>query len=136
MLKKKAGHSVELLPRANGRVLEHRNCEIAREIHQTLRASSLDKFTYSRIDSLWDELNGVVHELERLPEAAFKELIEVIDGLSEARNELRLARFLFDVEEVNPVHRLILRNRAVLRGRDILQKTLRVWPAQSPSKEP
>ena len=133
MLKRQAGHSVEILSPANGKYLEHQYCESVREIYRSLHRSSLDKFTHSWIDSFRDQLNVVIHELEYLPETAFKELIEVIDGLSETRNELRLARFLFDVEEINPVYRLILRNRAIFRGRDILHKTLQVWPVQSPS---
>ena len=124
MLKERAGTPEE----RNDRYLEHQRCEIVREIYQTLHTASLDKFTSSWIESLWDHLNTIVHELERLPETVFKEMVEVIDRLSEARNELRLARYLFDVEEINPVYRLILRNRAVLRGRDILHRTLRSWP--------
>src|SRR5688572_2941709 len=110
MLKEQAGTPEE----RNGRYLEHRHCVIVREIEQTLHTSSLEKFTYSWIDSLREELNAIVHELEILPEEAFKEMIEVIDGLGEARNELRLAMFLFNVEEIHPVHRLVMRNRAVL----------------------
>jgi hypothetical protein len=37
------------------------------------------------------------------------------------------------VEEINPVHRLIMRNRAVLRNEKILHKVLQVWPLQAPS---
>lgn len=133
MLKRQADHSVEVVPQADGKYLEQGHCNLVREIYETLQTSSLDKYTYSWMDSLRDQLNDVVHELEHLPEAEFKELIEVIDDLGEARDELRLALFLFDVEEINPVYRLILRNRAVLRGRDILYKTLRVWPVESPS---
>jgi hypothetical protein len=124
MKKKQAGNSVEL---------EHQYCEIVREVYQTIHTSGLDKFTFSLIDSLWNDLNAALHDLERLPEAVFKELLEVIEGLTEARNELRLARFLFDVEEINPVYRLIMRNRAVLRGEHILHKVLAVWPLQSSS---
>jgi hypothetical protein len=122
---------VETLPQADRKPLEHRHCQHVGEIYQILQTASLDKFTHSWIDSLQDELRAIVHELEHLPEAAFKELIGVIDGLGEARNELRLAGFLFEVEEVDPVYRLILRNKAVLRGRVLLHKTLRVWPFQS-----
>jgi hypothetical protein len=129
MLQEQAGNAIERPYQANGKYLEHQSCENAREVYQILQSSSLDQFTYSLIDSLWHTLTGVVHHLERLPEAKFKELIEVIDRLAEARSELRLARFLFEVEEINPVHRLIMRNKAVLRGRNILQKMLLVWPA-------
>jgi hypothetical protein len=134
MLKEQAGHSVEILPQADRQYLEHRYCESVRQICETLDTSSLDRFTFSLIDSLWDVLNHILHELEQLPEAVFKELIEVIESLSEARNELRLARFLFELEEINALHRLILRNRAVLRGRDILHKMLLAWPVQALSK--
>ena len=78
-------------------------------------------------------MNAVVHELNYLPDEVFKEILEVSEGLTEARNELRLARFLFDVEEINAVYRLVMRNRAVLRGKHILHKILTVWPLQSSS---
>jgi hypothetical protein len=124
MRKKQAGNSVEL---------EHQYCEIAREVYQTIHTSGLGKFTFSLIDSLWNDLNEIVHDLEHLPEAEFNELIEVIEGLTQARNELRLARFLFDVQEVNPIHRLVMRNRAILRGEGILHKVMAVWPSQAAS---
>ena len=124
MRKKQAGHSVEL---------EHQRCEIAREVYQTIHTSGLGKFTYSLIDSLWNDLNAIVHDLERLPEAAFKQLLEVIEGLTEARNELRLACFLFELEEINEVQRLVMRNRAILRGENILHKVMAAWPLQSAS---
>ena len=108
-------------------------CETIKEIHRTLDTSSVDKFTYSFIDSSWDELDHTLHALERLPEAVFRELIQVIEGLRDARDELRLARFLFDVEEINAVHRLILRNRAVARGKAILRTILQVWPNELPA---
>ena len=128
MLKEQAGNSIELPSQANRKYLDHQSCEMIREVYQNLYRSNPDKFTYSFIHSLWKSLNDVIHHLERLPEAAFKELIEVIVDLREARNELRLACFLFDVEEINPLHRLIMRNRAVMRGKHRVQKSLLVWP--------
>ncbi len=134
MLNKHAGNSMELPSKqTNTKYLEHQHCEIAREVYQTIHRSSLDKFTFSLIDSCWNDLNAVVHELNYLPDEVFKELLEVSEGLTEARNELRLARFLFDVEEINAVYRLVMRNRAVLRGKHILHKILTVWPLQSSS---
>jgi hypothetical protein len=119
MVKEQAGNSVE-----------HQYCEIVREVYQTIHASGLDKFTFFLIDSSWNDLSTALHELERLPEAASKALLEVLERLTEARNELRLARFLFDVEEINAVYRLIMRNRAVLRSEHILHKVLTIWPLQ------
>src|SRR5215213_11557490 len=113
MRKETVGHSMEVLPQADRQYLEHRCCEKAKEIYQTIHTSSIEKFTPAWIHSLVAKSNEIVHELEGLPEAAFKELIQVIEGLRELHNELRLARFLFDVEEINPVYRLIMRNRAV-----------------------
>lgn len=124
MVKEQAGNSVEL---------EHQCCEMVREVYQTIHTSGLDKFTYSLIDSLWNDLNIVLYDLGQLPEAAFRELLDVIEGLTEARNELRLTRFLFDVEEINAVYRLIMRNRAVLRGECILHRALTVWSSRSSS---
>jgi len=137
MLKKQAGNSVELPHKqANTKVLEHQYCEIAREVYQTIHTSGLDKFTFSLIDSLWNDLNATLRDLEFLPEAAFKGLMEVIEGLTEARNELRLARFLFSVEEINAVYRLVMRNRAVLRSEHILHRVLTVWPLQPSPEDP
>jgi hypothetical protein len=128
MLKERAGQSAELSHPANREHMEQERCELVREVCQILETCGLEKFTYALITSLCIVLNDVIHELERLPETRFKELIEVIAGLAEARNELRLSRFLFEVEEINPVYRLILRNRAVMRGKHILQRMLFVWP--------
>lgn len=128
MRKEQAGESVELPQQANRKYLEHKHCEIVRDVYNTLQTSGLDKFIFSLIDSVHNDLNAVLPHLDRLPEATFKELIQVIDGLAEARNELRLARFLFDAEEINPIYRLILRNKAILRSKDILHKVIRVWP--------
>lgn len=119
-----------------GEHLEHRYCEIVREVYASIHRSSLDQFTLLRIDEFWTDLNTVLYELERLPEAPFQELIEVILRLREARNELRLARFLFDVEEINPIRCLILRNKAVLRGKHILQEVVLVWPLKLLSTTP
>ena len=113
---------------ADGGYLEHQSYEIARDVYQTLHASGLDQFRYSWVDALWNDLNALVYDLEHLPAAASQELLEVIERLTEARNELRLARFLFDVEEINPVYRLVMRNRAVLRGKDGLQRGCEIWP--------
>jgi|SRR5215208_5395962 len=113
---------------ADRNTLEHAYYEIVTKVYRSIYALRLDKFTHSLIDALWNNLNSVVYDLERLPEPAFKELIGVIDGLTEARNELRLGRFLFDLEEINAVHRLVMRNKAVLRCRNLLCKILQIWP--------
>jgi hypothetical protein len=128
---KQADKSAEGPRQANGNYLEHQHSETTRQIFQTIHASALNQFTFFMVDAWWDQLGVVVYQLERLPEDAFKELMEVIQGLGEARNELRDACFLFDVEEINPVHRLVMRNRAVVRGEYILQKILLVWPLSS-----
>ena len=128
MLKEQAGISTEPPDEAICKQLEHGYCEIVQDVYETIRRSSLNQFTFSLIDSLWSDLHLVLYELEHLPEASFRELIDVIIVLREARNELRLARFLFDVEEIDPVRRLVLRNKAVLRGKSILHKVLSVWP--------
>ena len=135
MMKRPAGKSAEFVPQANTKYLEHQHYESARTIYETLQTSGLNKFAYSLIDSSWNDLSTIVHHLESLPEDAFKELMEVIQGLRAARSELRDARFLFDVEEINSVHRLLMRNRAVLRGKQILRKVLMVWPLHSSSRE-
>jgi hypothetical protein len=108
--------------------LEHQHYEPALQVYQTLHMSSLGIFTYSLIDVLYNDVSATLYHLKRLPEEDFKQLMEVIEGLNGVRNELRDVRFLFDVEEINSVHRLVMRNRAVLRGEHILHKVLSVWP--------
>jgi hypothetical protein len=130
MLKEKAGNSIELPSRANRKYLEHQSCQIVGDVRQTLQTSGLQKSSFSLIESLWNHLNDVIHHLDQLPEPAFREMMEVIAGVRESRNELRLALFLFDVEEINPLHRFVMRNRALVRGKQILQKTLLVWPVE------
>ena len=120
MLKEQADNEVEQQYR-----------EVVRDVYQTVHTSGLNKFTFLWIDSLLNELNAALGELQLLPETVFKELLEVIELLTEARNELRLARFLFDVEEINPIYRLVMRNRAVLRGEHILHKVIKVWALHS-----
>src|SRR5262245_21122093 len=115
---------------AHSQYLEHQCYAIARDVYRTIHASGLDKFTFSWIDSWWDDLTALVFELEHLPEAVLKEMLEVIESLREARNELRVARFLFDVQEIDPVYRLIMRNRAVMRGEHRLAKVVKVWPRE------
>jgi len=132
MLKGQAGDSVELPHQIDKKYLEHHSCETVREVYQTLDRSGLDQFTFSFIDSLQNDLTIVFHELDSLPEPALKKLMGVIYGLREARNEMQLACFLFDVQEINAVHRLIMRNRAVLRSKTILQKILKAWPFPVP----
>lgn len=131
MLELEANNAEKQSHRSKDTYLEHQCFEITKDVHQTIGRVRLGEFTFSLIDSLWQDLNVVVQNLERLPEEPFKELIEVILALSEARNELRLARFLFEVEGINAVYRLVMRNRAVLRSQDILLKVLMVWPLQS-----
>src|SRR5690349_12428908 len=105
MLKEQTGETVGSPDeQANTKVLERHYCEIAREVYQAIHTSGLDKFTFSLIDSLWNDLMLIIYELERLPRSEFNDLLEVSGGLSEAANELRLARFLFEVEEINAVY--------------------------------
>ena len=128
MFTKRADKFAELPTQANGKVIEHAHCETIREIYQTIHKSGVNQFTYSILGSWWDQLSVVLYHLEGLPEEAFIELMEVIHGLRGARNELRDARFLFDVEGIHAVHRLVMRNRAVLRGKDVLHKVVSTWP--------
>ena len=134
MLKEQAGAALNMSKRADGKYpVLRQHCESVREVQQTIHTSSVDKFTFAWIDSLWRDVLVVLQDLERLPETAFVEMMEVIEGLRAAGNELRLARFLFHVEEIDPVHQLLMRNRAVLRSAKILEKMLRVWPRNAGS---
>ena len=113
---------------------EERSRDLAMQVCQSIERSSLLEFTSSRVDELLDVLHNIVHQLNQLPDQAFRELIQVILALRDVRNELRLARFLFDVEEVNPVHRYVMRSRAIVRGKTMLEKILQVWPLSPASR--
>jgi hypothetical protein len=129
MLKNLPRNSSQLQHKADPNYLEYEHRELASQVYQTIDRSGLDKFTFSFIDSLWSNLNAVVRHLDRLSEDEYREFVATIEGLMDAQNELRLARFLFEVEEINAVYRLVLRNRAVLRGKQVLYKVLRFWPS-------
>jgi len=135
MLEEQAGKATEAPLMANAEYLEHPHYEIARDVYQTIHSSGLYKFTYLWVDSRWNDLNSTLRELESLPQTGLKELLEVIELLTDARNELRLARFLFDMEEINPVYCLVMRNRAVLRSEHALHKAIQVWPLPSPLRK-
>lgn len=127
MLNRQAGKSVEQSPQGT-QLLERPYCERVRQLYQILHTSGLETYSYTFIDSWYREATVILYELEDQTESTFKALIEVIMSLREARNELRHARFLFDVEDVNPVHCLILRNRAVLKSKEILLRIILGWP--------
>ena len=132
MLKEQAGNAVVLLhAQTAGQRLEHPDYEIAGNVYQNFHTTSLGKFTSAWIDGTLDSVHEILHRLEQSPEVTFLELMEVIQGLRETRDELRLARFLFDREEIPPLYGLVMRNRAVLRGETILQKVLKVWPVHA-----
>lgn len=133
MLKERTGNTVNLSPRVNGKHPEQgQHFEAIGEVYQTIHTSGLYQYTLAWIEARWYAVLKILHQLEQLPEPEFIEMMEVIEGLREAGNDLRLARFLFDVEEINQVYRLIMRNRAVLRSAAMLQKTLQTWPTRSP----
>lgn len=131
MLYQQAGNLMELPNLANRTYLEPQIYESVREVYQTLQSCGVEKFTHLWVNSLLNHLIDVIHHLQQLPEPIFKQMIELIEGLSKARNELRLSLFLFDLEEIDPIRRLVMRNRAVLRGKQILQKMMPVWPLQA-----
>ena len=116
--------------------LEQTLCDFIRNVYQSIHTSKLSQFTFALIDSLWNDSDAVLFELTHGPSATCKELSQVIEGLTEARNELRLARFLFEVEEIQPLYRLIMRNKAVSRAEGILQRVLRAWPVSTADKSP
>src|SRR5688500_8048759 len=102
MFTKAADQTTALSSQPDAKFLEQ-DYENVREIYQSILLSRLNKFTFSVLDFSWNELSSIVRNLEHGPEEPFKECMSVIQGLSEARNELREARFLFDVEEIHPV---------------------------------
>lgn len=117
---------------ASKNYLEISYYEVVWRIYHSINRLSLNKLSLSFTSELCDSLDEIIQDLHHLPEERFKVLIAVIDSLSLARNELRLARFLFRTEEINPLYRLVLRNKATLRGKNILRKALTSWPLQDP----
>ena len=116
-----------------GNDLENRLCERVWEIYQTLDASAVSTFTPSRIESWWQDLSTIAYTLTNLPEPVIKDFLLVIERLHQARNELRHARFVFDVEEIPSLYRLLLRNRAVLEAKELLRTVVHNWPAHPSS---
>lgn len=105
--------------------------EAVRVVYQTIHTSGLYKFTSTWVESRWMELDSALYEMEHLPLTIRRPLLDVMEGLREARNELRLARFLFDVPEIDPLYCLVMRNRAVLRGEVALCKLVMAWQVPS-----
>ena len=126
--KKQSRDLAELPHQVNNDFLEHQQRELARGVYQAIDTTGLGKFTFSFIDSRWDDLNAIVQHLDHVSEAEFRVLFGVLADLTAARDELRLARFLFDLEEINSVYRLVMRNRAVRRAKYLLEKVVEVWP--------
>lgn len=116
------------LCKAGRKYRKHVYREIALGVCQAIDQACPRGFTYSFVEDCWSDLHAVHQHLDRLPERAFREMIQVILSLAEARNELRDALFLFDVEEINPIYRLMIRNKAMLRGKNILDRVIMDWP--------
>src|SRR5690349_12728477 len=78
--------------------------DLAMQVCQSIERSSLLEFTSSRVEELLDVLHDIIQQLDQLPDHAFRDLMQVILAMRDVRNELRLARFLFDVEERSEEH--------------------------------
>jgi hypothetical protein len=81
------------------------------------------KFGLPFADGLCSELDCVIDEL--LSQATSKELLAVIHDLTIARNEVLLTIDYLDPERVHPLYRLVLRNKAILRLKNVLHSILR-----------
>ena len=60
MLRKQAGNLVALPPQVNRNTLDHQACETVGKVARDIQSSGLDKFTFSFVASLWEDLNGEV----------------------------------------------------------------------------
>jgi hypothetical protein len=76
----------------------------------------------SRLDCLLDDLSSQAKPQERLP---------FLHDLILARNEVVLTIDYLDPDEVDPLYRVVLRNQAILRLKEVLQ---RVRQAQQPHR--
>ena len=81
------------------------------------------KFSLPFADGLCSELDCVIDDL--LSQVKSKELLAIIHDLTIARNEVLLTIDYLDPEEVHPLYRLVLRNKAILRLKNVLHGILR-----------
>jgi len=94
-------------------------------LYQQINNTHPGKFSLSFADSLCNELECVIDDL--LSRAKSKELLSVIHDLTIARNEVVLTIHYLDLEGVHPLYRLVLRNKAILRLKNVLHGILRNW---------
>jgi hypothetical protein len=111
---------------ANDQVLETEGWEVVRQTYQTLRTSSLFQFTLARVEGLYRDLEAALYQMEHGSAEVSPRFLKIAESLQKARNELRLALFLFDVPEIDPLYRLVMRNRALLRGEAVLCEVIKI----------
>jgi hypothetical protein len=92
-------------------------------LYQQINNTHPGKFSLPFADGLCNELDCVLDDL--LSQAKSKELLAVIHDLTLARNEVMLTVDYLDLEGVHPLYRLVLRNKAILRLKDVLHGILR-----------
>ena len=115
------------LQNADDKELEQLYREITSDIYQSLKLMNPWSFDRTFVCVAWEDLNAVIDGL--LPHMMDDEdtFVRIVDGLKAVRKELCFADSLFDVEQVDPLYRLVIRNKSALRLRYILDTILQSW---------
>jgi hypothetical protein len=101
-------------------------------IYKALAAAEPGMLTASFLEGLHNDLDAIIEHLTPLTDPDELESPAIIDGLIIARNKLDFALALFDIEEVDPLYRLVIRNKVVPRVRILLGDVLQCWPGVIP----
>jgi len=111
--------------------LEHIYLEMIREIYQVVRTANPWRFNQTFISSMLEDLSSVIGGLNSLAGSNDHAFFSLVNDLKSARAELRVTHALFDVEEISPIHRLMIRNKTTLKFRELLQSALQDWSIRS-----
>lgn len=97
-------------------------------MHKMLVTAEAGGLTASFLERLCNELDSIITRLIPLKDPNKLESPAFFDGLLIARNKLRFALALFGMEEVDPLYRLIIRNKVIFKVRMLLGDVLQCWP--------
>lgn len=102
-------------------------------MYQTLAAAEVGMLTASFLQGLYNDLDSIIERLIPLKDPNELESPAILDGLIIARNKLDFALALFDIEDVDPLYRLVIRNKVIPKVRSLLEDVLLCWPgAEAP----
>lgn len=93
------------------------------DLYRRIDSAHPGTFSVSFAEGLCNEIDCLVDQL--FSQAKSKEILAVVRDLTLARNEVVLAIDYLDPQEVDPLYRLVLRNKAILRLKNLLYEILR-----------